>query len=156
MGTSRGWGEPAWPWSPLWAAGESLLQPLGLLLPLLLLSPWCAQGCFSHLSLSLLTAGQWFCTILNTFSRGIPRGFYPLLSCGAQLCPVVGTVWVSGICCDQPWADPASPPSDFQPLLRTAGQWCPRHHSFSQTVWGASESKGCYLRIVWKTWGWIF
>jgi len=41
-------GHPASPWSSPCTVGESLLQHLEHLLPLLLHCPWCLQSCFSH------------------------------------------------------------------------------------------------------------
>jgi len=43
-------GKSASSWSSPGAAGELLLQCLEHLLPFLLLSLWCSQGCFSHFS----------------------------------------------------------------------------------------------------------
>ena len=51
--------QPASRWSSLWAGGESLLQCLELLLPLLH-GPWCLQSCFSHM-FSLLSSGSCWC-----------------------------------------------------------------------------------------------
>jgi len=82
-------GQPASPWSSPQAAGESLLQSLEHLLPLVLHRPWCLQSCFSHISSCLMLQ---LCRVFSPFLSMLSQRRYHRRRL-AWPWPVVGPSW---------------------------------------------------------------